>query len=206
MTVNDPSSLRVDVAFRASAQGALPLEHSYPLFAALSRHDPRFHESDWLAVHPLSGQPLGDTLTLWPQRSALRLRVPPEKISEVISLAGKNLEVAGIQILLGVSQLYMLRPSSQIVSRIVTIKGYTEPEPFAERIKKELKDRSISATVEVGRRRVISVAKDKIIGFALRLSDLNENDSLSLQYTGLGGRQHFGCGIFSPSTREVRSV
>jgi CRISPR-associated endonuclease/helicase Cas3 len=205
MNPNEPPSLRVDIAFRVSAQGHVPLEHGYLLFATLSHHDRQFHEASWLAVHPLAGQSLGTTLTLRPGTPALRLRVPPEKIPAVAPLTGKTLELAGTKILIGVSQLYMLRPSVQLVSRIVTIKGYTEPGPFEERVKKELDSRRIKATVEVGRRRIVTVAGDKVVGFALRLSGLKEEDSLAIQYAGLGGRQRFGCGVFSPVTREART-
>jgi len=133
------------------------------------------------------------------------LRLPPEKIPEVVTLAGKTLEVAGTRILLGVSQLYMLNPAPVLTSRMVTIKGYTEPEPFEAKVKQDLETRGIRATVEVGRRRIVTVAKDKVVGFSLRLSGLSDEHSLELQYAGLGGRQRFGCGIFGPASREGSS-
>jgi CRISPR-associated endonuclease/helicase Cas3 len=201
-----PTQLKIDVAFQTSVQGSIPQDHGYLLLAALSHLDPRFHGADWLAIHPIAGQPLGDAMVVRPRVPALRLRVPPARIPEVLVLAGKTLVVAGTKILLGVSQLYMLRPAAQLASRMVTLKGYTEPGPFENRIKQELESRSIKAAVEVGRRRIVTVAGDKVVGFGLRLLGLSDEDSLAVQYAGLGGRQRFGCGIFGPATRPARGV
>jgi CRISPR-associated protein Cas6 len=202
--MTQPVQLKIDVAFQASGQGSIPQDHGYPLLAALSHFDQRYHGADWLAIPPLTGQPLGDTVVLRPRVSALRLRVPPDRIPEVLVLAGKTLVVAGTRILLGVSRLYVLRPAAQLASRMVTLKGYTEPGPFEDRVKKELESRNIKATVEVGRRRIVTVAGDKVVGFGLRLLGLSDEDSLAIQYTGIGGRQRFGCGIFGPATRPAR--
>jgi CRISPR-associated endonuclease/helicase Cas3 len=201
-----PAPIKIDVAFQTSAQGSIPQDHGYSLLAALSHLDQRFHGADWLAIHPIAGQPLGGTMVLRPRVSALRLRVPPDRIPEVLVLAGKTLVVAGTRLLLGVSQLYMLRPAAQLASRMVTLKGYTEPGPFEERVKKELESRDIKAAVEVGRRRIVTVAGDKVVGFGLRLSGLSDEDSLAIQYAGIGGRQRFGCGIFGPATRSARGA
>lgn len=72
-------------------------------------------------------------------------------------------------------------------------------------MKKELEAREIKATVEVGRRRIVTVDGDKVVGFGLRLAGLSDEDSLKVQYTGIGGRQRFGCGVFGPATREGRT-
>jgi len=198
-------SLRVDVAFTTTTQGPpLPVDHGYALFAALCRIDKVFHGADWLAIHPLPGHPLGDGLGPRPRVPGLRLRLPPDRIPTALMLAGKTLDVAGTRLLLGTSQLYVIRPAATLASRVVTIKGYLDEKPFEERVKKELEERGVKATPQVGRRRVVTVNGDKIVGFGLRLAGLSDEDSLKIQYTGLGGRQRFGCGVFGPATREDR--
>lgn len=125
-----PPSLRIDVAFVTSMQGPpLHTDYGYALLAALSRQNSNLHHADWLAVHPLAGSVFDDAVALRPRVPALRLRVPPEKLPEVVTLAGKTLDVAGTRLLLGVSQIYMLRPFAGLASRMVTIKGYLEPGP-----------------------------------------------------------------------------
>ena len=201
------ASLRVDVAFQASTQGPpIGSDHGYALFASLCRLQAGFHGAEWLAIHPLAGQAVGSGLTMRRGVPALRLRVPPEKIADVLPLAGKTLDVMGTRPLVGVSQLYVLRPYAALASRLVTMKGYVEPQPFEERIKKELADRGVQASLQVGRRRVVTVDGDKVVGFAVRLEGLSDEDSLKVQYAGLGGRQRFGCGVFGPATREWREA
>lgn len=201
-TVGTKQSLRVDVAFQTSTQGPpLPLDHGYPLFAALCHLRADFHGADWLAIHPIAGHLVGPGLTMRRGVPALRLRVPPERIADVLPLAGKMLDVMGTRLLVGVSQLYVLRPQPALASRMVTMKGYIDAAPFEERLRKELADRDVQARVQVGRRRVVTVNGDKVVGFGVRLEGLSEEHSLALQYAGLGGRQRFGCGVLGPATR-----
>jgi CRISPR-associated protein Cas6 len=55
----------------------------------------------------------------------------------------------------------------------------------------------------VGRRRIVTIAGKKVVGFALDLSGLAPDASLLLQEKGLGGRRHMGCGLFLPTRAEV---
>jgi CRISPR-associated endonuclease/helicase Cas3 len=199
--------LRIDVAFAATTAGPpLPVDHGYALFASLCRLLGNLHGVDWLAVHSLAGVSVGEgELTLRPRTAALRLRVQPAHLGDVLPLAGKNLQVAGTQIQLGTSRLYTIQPASRLASRLVTIKGYVDEKPFEERVKAQLVSQQIAARVTVGRRRIVTVDGDKVVGFGLLLEGLSDADSLALQYEGLGGRQRLGCGIFGPATRGATS-
>ena len=46
-------------------------------------------------------------------------------------------------------------------------------------------------------RRTLRINGKEIIGFPLQVSGLSASDSILLQERGLGGRRHFGCGIFT---------
>ena len=201
--MNQPTNeqrLRIDVGFAAGG-GPLPLDHGYPLFASLCRALGNLHGARWLSVHPLLGTPLGDGLMALRQNPAtLRLRVDHDRLPTVLALAGKTLEVAGAQIPLGSSRIFLLQPSAAIFSRQVSIRGYQEEAPFVERVKRELANRGLEAELVLGRRRVITVSGKKVVGFGLTLRKLDERASLALQTEGLGGRQRFGCGVFSPLT------
>jgi CRISPR-associated protein Cas6 len=52
-------------------------------------------------------------------------------------------------------------------------------------------------------RRTLQVKDKKIVGYSLMVEGLSEADSLKLQWHGLGGRQHFGCGWFYPYKEEA---
>ncbi len=47
-------------------------------------------------------------------------------------------------------------------------------------------------------RRTLQVKNKKIVGYGVVVEGLSPEDSLKLQWYGLGGRQHFGCGWFYP--------
>jgi CRISPR-associated endonuclease/helicase Cas3 len=85
---------------------------------------------------------------------------------------------------------------------MVTIKGFLEPEPFREAAARQLAALGVKARLEVGRRRVLNVSGDTVVGFGVTLHDLDEEASLRVQYAGLGGRQRMGCGVFVAVGKE----
>jgi hypothetical protein len=44
----------------------------------------------------------------------------------------------------------------------------------------------------------VTIAGDKVVGFETVLHELSDEASLAVQFTGVGGRQRFGCGVFVP--------
>jgi CRISPR-associated protein Cas6 len=188
----------VDLAFRLAGK-QVPRDHGYALFGAICRVLGDLHGAPWLAVHPIRGVPRPDgTLALDPRRGSLRLRVVPAEIPRVLPLAGKRLELDGHTALVGVSSMLALAPAPALVARMVTIKGFMEPEPFREAATRQLDALGVKARVEVGRRRVMRVNGDTVVGFGVTLHDLDEEGSLRAQYAGLGGKQRMGCGVFVP--------
>jgi CRISPR-associated protein Cas6 len=193
---------RVDLAFRLAGT-LVPRDHGYALFGALARVLGDLHGARWLAVHPIYGTPRPDgLLTLDPRRGSLCLRVEPGEIPRVLPLAGKRLDLDGHTALVGVSSVYALGPARALAARMVTIKGFLEPEPFREAAVRQLEALGVKARVEVGRRRVLKVAGDTVVGFQVALHDLEEEGSVRVQYAGLGGRQRMGCGVFVPVGRR----
>lgn len=200
MTETPPPD-RVDLEF-ALAGTAVPRDHGYALFAALARVLGDLHGASWLAVHPLPGVPRPDGLLgLQPRRGGLQLRVEPVQIPRVLTLAGKTLDIDGHRVHVGVSRIYPLRPAASLTARMVVIKGFLEPEPFAAAVKRQLDGLGVSATVEVGRRRIVTIANDKVVGFGTTLHGLSDDASLIVQRAGIGGRQRMGCGVFGPVTK-----
>jgi CRISPR-associated protein Cas6 len=48
------------------------------------------------------------------------------------------------------------------------------------------------------RRRIVTIHDKSVVGFSVAVHDLNDEDSLKLQASGIGGRRAMGCGIFNP--------
>ncbi len=207
MTSSAPPSPpdRVDIVFPLAGT-LVPRDHGYALFGAIARVLGDVHGAPWLAVHPLGGIPRPDgLLALHPRRGSLRLRVVPAEIPRVLALAGKALDVDGYRVHVGVSRVYALRPAEALTARMVVIKGFQEPEPFAEAVKRQLDALGVNATIEVGRRRIVTIAGDKVVGFGTTLRGLSEEGSLLVQRAGVGGRQRMGCGVFGPVTRGAEA-
>jgi len=192
----------VDVGFRVVGP-LVPLDHGYVLFGALARVLGDLHGADWLTVHPLAGQPIpGGWLALPRYGIGLRLRVTPDAVPRVLPLAGRTLELGGIRLVVGVASVLPLEPAPALTARVVTIKGFTEDEPFAAAVHRQLEGLGVVADVEVGRRRIVTIACDRIVGFATRLRGLEPEASLRVQCTGIGGRRRMGCGVFVPLPTE----
>lgn len=203
MTTTPPAD-RVDLEF-ALAGTVVPRDHGYALFGALARVLGDLHGAPWLAVHPLAGVPRDDgLLALQRRRGGLQLRVDPAQIPRVLPLAGKTLDIDGHRVQVGVSRIYPLRPAPTLTARMVVIKGFQEPEPFADAVKRQLDSLGVQAEVEVGRRRIVTIAADKVVGFGTTIHGLSDDASLIVQRAGIGGRQRMGCGVFGPLTKVRR--
>jgi len=208
---------KVDVAFSLTGS-SIPVDHGYCLFSAVSRVVPQVHKSREIGIHPISGRLIGSrTLALTPT-SCLTLRLPQEQLGQVLPLAGKLLQLGDSRVRVGVPHTRALRPSKRLYSRVVIIKGFSEPQLFLDAVVRQLAALGIHgeaslveqqgvADSNVGKlsgshspylRRTVRICSKDIVGFAVLVGNLRENDSVLLQETGIGGRRRFGCGVFVP--------
>lgn len=191
----------VDLAFAVLAAEPIPADHGYHLYGALSRISPQLHETNGIAVHPIRGQQIGNRQLQLNDRSRLVLRVDADQISQLIALAGKQLDVAGRRLRVGVPQIWTLRPAPSLRSRLVTIKGFLDPEPFQAAARRQLDDMGVSAEAQLtlGKRRTVRIKDKEVVGYEVLVEALTAEESLTLQERGLGGRRHMGCGVFVPT-------
>lgn len=195
---------QITVQFPAQGQ-KLPADHGYLLYSAISQIKPELHETDWLGIEMISGMPFGKGLISLPNRTAkLRLRIPADKFGEVLSLAGKRLEIDGYSIRLGIPTAKPLLPASSLYARIVTIRKFMEVPEFLEAASRQLEELGVKAVLQLPDeersrfRRILTIKDKKIVGFSLIAKGLSDEDSLKLQSHGIGGRRAMGCGIFNP--------
>jgi CRISPR-associated endonuclease/helicase Cas3 len=181
---------------------ALPSDHGYAMFASISRQIPESHGADWLAVETVPGTARGDGAIHLNPRARLKMRLPQDRLSLMMKLAGKRLDVSGYNIRLGAPQIFLLKPSENLYARCVTIKNYTEPDPFLNAIAHKLDELGIKGEPEIGPRRAFRVGNHTIVGFGLSIHGLSDEGSIVLQERGLGGRRHMGCGVFNPISRS----
>lgn len=184
---------------------SVPSDHGYAVYSALCRILPILHGKPWWGLHTFHGQRDGEGRLLLSRRPELGLRLPAERIVDVLPLAGERLEVEGHGLQLGAPRVQPLVPAGALSARIVTIKGFMEPGPFSEAVRRQLAALAISAEVDVGPRKVVRAGSHRVVGFTLRLEGLTPPASLVLQECGLGGRRRFGCGLFRPSLHPLVS-
>ena len=195
----------INVSFSLAGK-QLPADHGYLVYSAISRSSPSLHGIDWLAIELISGFPAGRGLIALSERDAtLRLRIPAGHYRDVLPLAGKRLDIGGHQIRLGLPVARPLEPAPSLYARVVTIKKFTEAEPFLEAVSRQLESLDARGRPELPRdeqgryrRRIITIHGKSVVGFSVAVHDLNEEGSLILQSSGIGGRRAMGCGIFNP--------
>jgi CRISPR-associated protein Cas6 len=229
----------INVSFSLSGQ-QLPADHGYLVYSAISRSTSSLHGIDWLAIELISGFPAGRGLIalsslnskFGTQNSELRLRIPADHYRDVLPLAGKRLDIGGHQIRLGLPVARPLEPAPSLYARVVTIKKFTEPEPFLEAVKRKLASFGIKGRVELPReavrtggegeqaryrRRIITIHGKSVVGFSVAVHELSDEDSLLLQagavnvvsandgatqWQSIFSRRAMGCGIFNPILAE----
>jgi CRISPR-associated protein Cas6 len=197
---------------------ALPTDHSYPLYSALTRAVPEFHRDEIpLAFAPILGDRGAKGLIRLHAGSRLRVRLPADHIPRILPLAGKAMMIAGHRVRLGVPYVQALAPASALGARLVTFKHSLDASRFLEVSRQRLDAMGVNGKVDVPtiqsgsrlgqpRRRVVRIKGNRLIGFALRVIDLTPHESLVLQEQGLGGRRRMGCGFFLPLRVDERAA
>jgi CRISPR-associated protein Cas6 len=199
----------VEIVFPVRGK-TLPADHNYPLYGALTKICPAIHSRQDIRFQTISGISNNKgSILLASGTGYLRFRLPSDSIREVYSLAGKVLNVRGESVRIGIPKIFMLEPSCKLRSRLVVIKGYQEPDQFLEAAQRQLDALGIAGDLSIPtdrqgqlERKTLSINKPnqryKIVGFSLEVSNLTEEDSISLQISGLGGKRSMGCGYFFP--------
>jgi CRISPR-associated endonuclease/helicase Cas3 len=199
---SSPIALFVNLSFSVQGQ-ALPADHGYGLLAALSRLCPAVHQQDEIQILTIPGIPDRKGKITLTDRSRLLIRLPITKIPLVYAIAGKRLLIGKHPIQIGIPNVEPLQPKPKLRSRIVTIKGYTEPEPFLGAVQRRLDALEVFGQLHIPlnldktpKRKTIKIQRYTVVGFTTEISNLSDEDSLKLQQWGLGGKRRIGCGVF----------
>jgi CRISPR-associated protein Cas6 len=187
----------------------LPADHGYGLYSALIQQQQALREQPWLQLQTISGIPNHQGIIQLGQGSKLRIRLPVDKVPLLVSLAGQRFTIGSHSINLGIPQINTLQSADHLKARIVTIKGYTEPDPFLEAAHRQLHALGIHADIGIpldaeGKhdRKTIKIQRYSVVGFGLHIWGLGEQDSIRLQEVGLGGKRRMGCGVFMSASNQ----
>ncbi len=88
----------VDLSFAVSTVEAIPADHGYLLYSAVSHVLPAAHEPNSIALHPIRGRALGDRTMQLCEWSRLTIRTPADRIASWLPLSGKRLKLGGADV------------------------------------------------------------------------------------------------------------
>jgi CRISPR-associated protein Cas6 len=194
----------------------IPLDHGYALFSALSRIVPELHGDRRVGVHPIRGRQSAPGVLSLTERSRLKLRLSAQGIAPYIAIAGKELDLEGQRVQVGIPRVEALVPAANLAARLVTFHNALDAEAFEADVRRELARMEIAATPQLipgnhpkhpGQpvRRVTRVKGRRMVAYPLCVVGLTAEESIRLQEEGLGGRRRMGCGVFSPFSQIIRS-
>ena len=201
----------VDLSFSVKGK-SLPIDHSYGLFSALAHWEQELHHLEGMSITAITGIPTEQGMMQLTDRSRLLIRLPVDKVPLVYPLAGKSLTIGKHKIRFGIPQMDFLQPTQRLRSHLVVIKGYQEPESFLEAAQRQLEQLGIQGNLHipskadgVPKRKSIKVKRFTVVGFGLEVTRLSDEDSLTLQRKGIGGKHKMGCGVFVPVKERRRA-
>ena len=196
----------------------LPADHGYSLYSAIKKRLQEQEDQSLPSDLPsdmrlcsIPGIPDRDGMIYLNQRSRFRVRCPSEQTQIWYRfLQNQVLDIRGYLIRLVQPRITLPEPGQTLASRLVTFKlsaiDHTDlPRYFLESCQKrldrlEIQGKAFIPSAANGNlaRGSLQVKDKKIVGYGVVVEGLSQEDSLKLQWYGLGGRQHFGCGWFYP--------
>ena len=195
MPVNPATDLSaVDLAFAVSG-GPLPRDHSLALWDALVQAAPSLADDETIAVLPVRAASAGDGGLVLQRRSRLLMRLAESQVGSVLTLSGRQIEVAGTPVLLGAAKTRPLAPHVTLYAYRVAAEHDDEAQ-FVRQVTRDLDQLGVRAEFIVGKRSATRGPLGVLVGFSLMLADLTPRQSLALQASGLGAHRRIGFGIF----------
>ncbi|ADE11921.1 type I-MYXAN CRISPR-associated protein Cas6/Cmx6 [Sideroxydans lithotrophicus] len=192
--MTSPHAEMIDLVFEISG-GTLPIAYHYELWDELTRLVPQLGECEEVGVIPLRMASSNEGMLI-PKRAKLALRLPLELADIVSALAQKQMQVANSELQLGSCKTRPIQHYPTLHAHLVT--GADDELSFIEEVSSALAAMGVEAKLICGQRHTLANGERTISGYSLVLHDLNPEDSLRVQYTGLGKERRFGCGIFVP--------
>lgn len=192
--MTDSSPQMIDAVYDVSAE-MVPASYQVALWDALVRHIPALSGDALVGVIPLRTS-TSEAGMLLPRRSKLVLRLTTSLAADFASLSGQVLDLGSCTLQLGSGKLRKIQAYPTLHAHLVT--GGEDEVTFLEEVTVRLTELGIAGNLLCGMRNSIQTPDRSIHGYSLVIHDLKPDDSLRLQYTGLGADRRYGCGIFIP--------
>lgn len=187
--------------FPLKAGAKLKEDNGYALLAGLTSIAPFLHGRESVQIAPIAGTRTSSGVLTTDSRSKIQIRGISRQEAEL--LQEKSFRVSGEQVETGLVQEVKIVFFPCLASRLVIFRDTVSKEQFIEKVKEEAK----SGDVELGRRRVLTLKNNSMIGFSVVLKGLREEDAIRIQAEGMGKFTSMGCGVFHhfrPNSTQMR--
>lgn len=183
-----------DVVFALSGS-SLPADYAVSLWREVVRILPALETESTAGIMPLRAPEHGSDLLL-PRRARLVMRIPVSLLAKARELCGQALDIGGHRLEVGECRERPLQPSPTLHAQLVA--SNDDEGDFLVAMDEEMQQAGISGKLICGKHHFLPGSDKNISGFSLVVHDLKQQDALRLQWQGLGGGRHFGCGLFIP--------
>lgn len=189
-------SAMIDAVFEIRGN-ALSRHYQHELWSALVARLP------WLDSEPLAGlleirASLSDGVYLLPRRARLGLRVPQARADDVMALAGRQLEVGAHPIAVGRGVTRALVPQPTLGAPFV-VTGARDELEHQTRVAELLERIGLPQRFICGRMgESQGAAGETLRGAPVVLHQLRDEQSMRVQFEGLGPNRSLGFGLFVP--------
>ncbi|KOR30801.1 hypothetical protein TI04_04045 [Achromatium sp. WMS2] len=204
-----------DVLFDISCK-KIPVDHAYTLAQAIQAQLPWIANAPEIGIHNihLAGsqngweRPLHDqqNYLILSQRTKLTIRAPHHLVGAIQSLTGTQLLIGTELLKIGPNKIKPLSTHTTIFARHIDTTEFTQETQFLAWTVNEFAKRKINIRKLIcGKQLTISTPNGPIPTRSLLLAELQTQDAITIQQTGLGPHRNLGCGIFIPH-KGIRAV
>jgi len=195
-SAQSPLASAVDMVFPISGS-SLARDHAQALQEALTGQWPWLKSEAQAGIHAIKLVAGTQPQAMLSHRTKLLLRVPTHRIPELLATSGIELAVAGQPVTLGAPHTRELQPHATLYAYHVAA-GNTDEVTFMSEVTEELSAMGIGGERVCGKCQQLLVAGGVLNTFSLMLHALAPEQSLRVQYLGIGPHRLLGCGIFIP--------
>ncbi|MCX7192967.1 MAG: type I-MYXAN CRISPR-associated protein Cas6/Cmx6 [Proteobacteria bacterium] len=184
----------IDAVFDISGNH-IPNHYPFALWNSLVQRIPALENEALVGVIPLRTA-ISEAGMLLPKRSKLVLRLTARLAANFACLTDQTLDLGDATLQLGSGKLRKIQPYSTLHAHLVA--SAKDEVAFLKDVSTQLNELGIVGKLLCGMRNTMQAKDYFISGYSLVIHDLKPDDSLKLQYAGLGADRRYGCGIFIP--------
>ncbi|MCS7317994.1 MAG: type I-MYXAN CRISPR-associated protein Cas6/Cmx6 [Candidatus Dojkabacteria bacterium] len=180
------------------ATGSLPIDHAHYLYGSIKSIAPEFEHLENVGIFRICGSKIPNSFhfRIIPNKSSISIRCPAEYVNSVLKLRNNSFRIGKNFVYVRHPQVFVEKPIQHAYSPMVVIHKldrWANPDEIQHDIQKLYPNSEVHV---IPQKKTLKIHNNIVIGYPVIIKNLNEEESLKLQFFGVGGRRKFGCGIF----------